>query len=52
MSALLSAGISGYSFGGADVPGFYGNATEHDFVLGYQLGALMPFFRAHSHENY
>lgn len=52
VSALLSAGVSGLSFGGADVPGFSGNASEHDFILGYQLGALMPFFRAHSHENF
>jgi alpha-glucosidase (family GH31 glycosyl hydrolase) len=29
---LLSLGISGYSFGGADVPGFYGNVTEELFI--------------------
>ena len=46
---LLSAGIAGMAFGGADVPGFYGNPSDHSFALGYQLGVFFPFFRAHSH---
>jgi alpha-glucosidase (family GH31 glycosyl hydrolase) len=29
---LLSAGISGHSFGGADLPGFYGVPSEEVFV--------------------
>lgn len=46
---LLQLAIAGHSFGGADVPGFYGNVTDDLFVRFYQLGAWFPFFRAHSH---
>lgn len=48
---LLSAGVSGLPFGGADVPSFSGEHTDHTMVNGYQLGVFMPFFRAHSHVN-
>ena len=51
ISMLLSAGISGMAFGGADVPGFYGNPSDHTYALGYQLGVFFPFYRAHSHED-
>jgi alpha 1,3-glucosidase len=49
---IMSAGISGFTFGGADVPSFHGNDTEHTFIASYQLGVFMPFFRAHSHADY
>jgi alpha 1,3-glucosidase len=35
VSMLLSAGISGLPFGGADIPSFVGNNTEHTWVVGY-----------------
>jgi len=46
---LLSAGVAGVPFGGADVPSFHGNNVEHTFILGYQIGVFFPFFRAHAH---
>jgi mannosyl-oligosaccharide alpha-1,3-glucosidase len=49
---ILSSAISGFSFGGADVPGFSGNPSDDLFVKFYQLGAWFPFFRAHSHIDY
>lgn len=49
VNMILQLAISGHSFGGADVPGFYGNVTDNLFVKFYQLGAWYPFFRAHSH---
>lgn len=32
ISMLLSLGISGVQFVGADIPGFYGNASDEVFV--------------------
>jgi len=49
---ILSNSISGFSFGGSDVPGFYGDPSEELFIKFYQLGAWYPFFRAHSHIDY
>ena len=46
---ILTAGVAGVPFGGADVPSFYGENTDHTIMNGYQLGSFMPFFRAHSH---
>jgi len=46
---LLQMAISGFSFGGADVPGFYGGPEVDLYIMFYQLGAWYPFFRAHSH---
>jgi mannosyl-oligosaccharide alpha-1,3-glucosidase len=48
---LLSLGISGIPFVGADIPGFYGNSTDEIFVKFYQLGTFFPFMRAHSHKE-
>jgi alpha-glucosidase (family GH31 glycosyl hydrolase) len=39
------------NFVGADIPGFYGNATDEIFVKFYQLGGFFPFMRAHSHKD-
>lgn len=46
---LLSLGLSGISFAGADVGGFFGNPDGELLARWYQLGALQPFFRAHAH---
>ncbi|CAG8548749.1 3175_t:CDS:10 [Ambispora leptoticha] len=46
---LLSIGISGISFAGADVGGFFGDPDIELLVRWYQTGAFQPFFRAHSH---
>lgn len=35
VSMLLSLGIAGIPFVGADIPGFYGNATDELFVMFY-----------------
>ena len=48
---LLSLGISGQTFVGADIPGFFGNATDEIFVKFYQLGTFFPFMRAHAHKE-
>lgn len=45
---LLANGVSGFGFGGADIPGFFGHPTDELFVRFYQVGAFYPFFRAHS----
>ena len=32
---IMSAGISGFGFGGADIPGFYGTPPRDVVVAGY-----------------
>lgn len=49
---LLSLGISGIQFTGADIPGFFGNPSDELFILFYQLGMFYPFFRAHAHIDF
>ena len=49
---ILVNAICGFSFGGADVPGFSGNVTDDLYIKFYQLGAWYPFFRAHSHNDF
>jgi alpha 1,3-glucosidase len=46
---LLSLGISGITFSGADVGGFFGNPEAELVTRWYQAGAFYPFFRAHAH---
>ena len=46
---LLTLGISGITFAGADVGGFFGNPDPELLVRWYQIGSLQPFFRAHAH---
>lgn len=46
---LLSLGMVGYGFAGADVGGFFGNPTTDLLIRWYQAGAMQPFFRAHAH---
>jgi alpha-glucosidase len=45
---LLSLGVSGYPFNGADVGGFIGCPSPELFAEWMELGALQPFFRNHS----
>jgi alpha-glucosidase len=45
---LLSLGLSGYPFNGADVGGFVGCPDAELFAEWMELGALQPFFRNHS----
>jgi len=46
---LLSQGIAGFPFSGADVGGFFGNPEKELFTRWYQSGAFYPFFRGHAH---
>jgi len=46
---LLSLGVAGISFSGADVGGFFGNPEPELLARWYQAGAFHPFFRAHGH---
>ncbi|KIM31479.1 glycoside hydrolase family 31 protein [Serendipita vermifera MAFF 305830] len=46
---VLSNGIAGITFSGADVGGFFGNPDIEMLVRWYQVGAFAPFFRAHAH---
>ncbi|EPS37686.1 hypothetical protein H072_8573 [Dactylellina haptotyla CBS 200.50] len=46
---LLSQGIAGFPFSGADVGGFFGNPSKELLTRWYQSGIWYPFFRAHAH---
>jgi len=46
---LLTQGIAGLPFSGADVGGFFGNPDTELLVRWYQAGAFQPFFRGHAH---
>lgn len=46
---LLSLGIAGITFAGADVGGFFGNPSPQLSVRWYQAAAFQPFFRGHAH---
>ncbi|XP_067119018.1 neutral alpha-glucosidase AB-like [Centruroides vittatus] len=48
---LLSMSITGMSFCGADVGGFYRNPSAELTLRWYQAGAFQPFFRSHSHHD-
>lgn len=45
----LSLAISGISFCGADVGGFFNNPDKELLIRWYQTGAFLPFFRSHAH---
>lgn len=47
-SMLMSLGMTGLNFVGADVGGFFDNPTEELLVRWYQAGAFYPFFRGHA----
>lgn len=46
---LLTLGVSGLPFSGADVGGFFGNPDTELLTRWYQVGAYYPFFRGHAH---
>ncbi|ANB15348.1 glucan 1,3-alpha-glucosidase ROT2 [Sugiyamaella lignohabitans] len=46
---LLTSGIAGMPFCGADVGGFFGNPSSELLTRWYQAGAFYPFFRGHAH---
>ncbi|XP_010906080.1 probable glucan 1,3-alpha-glucosidase [Elaeis guineensis] len=48
---ILTLGLTGMTFSGADVGGFFGNPEPELLVRWYQLGAYYPFFRAHAHQD-
>jgi mannosyl-oligosaccharide alpha-1,3-glucosidase len=47
-ATLLTLGISGLQFVGADVGGFFDNPSTELLVRFYQAGAFYPFFRGHA----
>ena len=46
---LLSIGVAGLGFAGADMGGFFGNPETELLLRWYQAGAFQPFMRAHAH---
>jgi alpha 1,3-glucosidase len=46
---LLTLGLAGLPFSGADVGGFFGDPPPDLLVRWYQAAALQPFFRGHAH---
>eukprot|EP00878_Enallax_costatus_P018240 GHUV01019193.1.p1 GENE.GHUV01019193.1~~GHUV01019193.1.p1 ORF type:complete len:724 (+),score=171.12 GHUV01019193.1:190-2361(+) len=46
---LLTLGLTGLPFSGADVGGFFGNPDAELLTRWYQLGMYYPFFRGHAH---
>ncbi|KAI9307319.1 glycosyl hydrolases family 31-domain-containing protein [Cunninghamella echinulata] len=46
---VLSNGLGGISFTGADIPGFFGNPGPELLVRWYQTGIYHSFFRGHAH---
>uniref|UniRef100_A0A6M2E1U1 Glucosidase II subunit alpha n=1 Tax=Xenopsylla cheopis TaxID=163159 RepID=A0A6M2E1U1_XENCH len=49
LKMCLSISVSGFSFCGADIGGFFGNPDAELFTRWYQAAAFQPFMRAHSH---
>jgi len=48
---LLSMGLGGLTFAGADVGGFFGNTDSELMVRWMQAGSYTPFFRGHAHHD-
>ena len=46
---LLTIGVSGLTFAGADVGGFFKHPSAELMTRWYQAGSFQPFFRAHAH---
>jgi alpha-glucosidase len=45
---MLSLGLSGFSWSGADIPGFIGGASPELATRWFEVGAFTPVFRAHA----
>jgi alpha-glucosidase len=45
---MLSLGLSGFSWSGADIPGFIGGASPELATRWFEIGAFTPVFRAHA----
>lgn len=48
---LLSLSLSGISFVGADIGGFFGDPTPELYMVWMFLGSFQPFMRIHSHHE-
>jgi alpha-glucosidase len=48
---LCNLGLSGVPFVGADIGGFWGDASPELFARWIQAGVLYPLMRGHSHKN-
>lgn len=48
---VLTLGLTGLPFSGADVGGFFGNPEPELLLRWYQVGAYYPFFRGHAHHD-
>jgi mannosyl-oligosaccharide alpha-1,3-glucosidase len=46
---LLTIGVSGLTFSGADTGGFFKNPSTELMTRWYQAASFTPFFRAHAH---
>ncbi len=46
---IMSLGLGGIAFAGADVGGFFGNPDGELLSRWYQAAAFQPFFRSHAH---
>uniref|UniRef100_A0A060TA68 Glucosidase II subunit alpha n=1 Tax=Blastobotrys adeninivorans TaxID=409370 RepID=A0A060TA68_BLAAD len=46
---VLTQGVAGMPFGGADVGGFFGDPSPELHTRWLQAGAFYPFFRGHAH---
>ena len=45
---MLSLGLSGFSWAGADIPGFTGGASADLATRWFEIGAFAPIYRGHS----
>jgi alpha-glucosidase len=45
---MLSLGLSGFSWSGADIPGFIGGASPELATRWFEIGAFTPVYRAHA----
>ncbi len=48
LSILQNLSICGFSFCGADIPGFFGSPDNELIVRAYQAGVFYPFMRGHA----
>jgi alpha-glucosidase len=45
---MLSLGLSGFTYSGADIPGFTGGASPELATRWFEIGAFTPVYRGHS----